>query len=250
MNSLTEHKVALVTGAAQRIGKCIATELHHSGFNILLHYRSSANAALALVEQLNQLRPHSAHCLQANLSLQQDITQLAADSVNHWGRLDALVNNASAFYPTDINHCDETDWNELIDSNLKGAFFLSQALIPALKKNRGSITNLIDIHAEAPLENHSIYCIAKAGAAMMCKSLARELGPEIRVNGVAPGAILWPENAAEIDQQVKQDILKQIPLAKTGEPEDIAKTVKFLVCNAPYISGQIIAVDGGRSVSR
>jgi pteridine reductase len=246
----SNNKVALVTGAAHRIGERIAKELHDSGYRIVIHYRNSAAAAQQLVDKLNQQRADSAHCLQANLADLQAIKTLASAAVNRWGRLDALVNNASSFYPTDIQTSTEDQWEELMSANVKGAFFLSQALIPELEKNRGCIVNLIDIHADAPLKNHSIYCIAKAGAAMMTKSLANDLGPNIRVNGISPGAILWPENEAELTVEAKASILKRVPLEKVGDPGDIARTAKFLICDAPYITGQIIAVDGGRSLNR
>jgi pteridine reductase len=246
----SNNKVALVTGAAHRIGERIAQELHDSGYRIVIHYRNSAAAAQQLVDKLNQQRADSAHCLQANLADLQAIKTLASAAVNRWGRLDALVNNASSFYPTDIQTSTEDQWEELMSANVKGAFFLSQALIPELEKNRGCIVNLIDIHADAPLKNHSIYCIAKAGAAMMTKSLANDLGPNIRVNGISPGAILWPENEAELTVEAKASILKRVPLEKVGDPGDIARTAKFLICDAPYITGQIIAVDGGRSLNR
>jgi pteridine reductase len=246
----SQHKVALVTGAAQRIGASIARELHRADFNIIIHYRHSAAPALAVADELNRLRENSAHCLQADLADHSAITDLATAAQQQWGRLDALVNNASSFYPTDFHSATTAQWQDLIDGNLKGAFFLTQALSRALQKHKGCIINLIDIHADTPLKNHSIYCIAKAGAAMMTKSLARELGPDVRVNGIAPGAILWPENEAALSAQQQQAILEQVPLKKAGEPGDIARTAKFLICDAPYINGQIIAVDGGRSVSR
>jgi pteridine reductase len=246
----SNNKVALVTGAAHRIGERIAKELHGSGYRIVIHYRNSAGAAEQLVDTLNEQRADSAQCLQANLADLQSIKSLAEKTVNRWGRLDALVNNASSFYPTDIQTSTEEQWEDLMSGNVKGAFFLSQALIPELEKTRGCIVNLIDIHAEAPLKNHSIYCIAKAGAAMMTKSLANDLGPHIRVNGISPGAILWPENEAQLTVEAKAEILKRVPLEKIGDPGDIARTAKFLICDAPYITGQIIAVDGGRSLNR
>ena len=246
----SNNKVALVTGAAHRIGERIAKELHGSGYRIVIHYRNSAAAAEQLVDTLNEQRADSAQCLQANLADLQSIKSLAAQTVNRWGRLDALVNNASSFYPTDIQTSTEEQWEDLMSGNVKGAFFLSQALIPDLEKTRGCIINLIDIHAESPLKNHSIYCIAKAGAAMMTKSLANDLGPNIRVNGISPGAIIWPENEAELTVEAKAAILKRVPLEKIGDPGDIARTAKFLICDAPYITGQIIAVDGGRSLNR
>jgi pteridine reductase len=248
--TVSNNKVALVTGAAHRIGERIAKELHDNGFRIVIHYRNSALAAQQLADTLNEQRADSAQSLQANLADLQSIKSLAAEAVNRWGRLDALVNNASSFYPTDIQTSTEDQWEDLMSGNVKGAFFLSQALIPELEKTRGCIVNLIDIHADAPLKNHSIYCIAKAGAAMMTKSLANDLGPNIRVNGISPGAILWPENEAELSVEAKSLILKRVPLEKIGDPGDIARTAKFLICDAPYITGQIIAVDGGRSLNR
>jgi pteridine reductase len=246
----SNNKVVLITGAAHRIGERIAKELHDNGFRIVIHYRNSALAAQQLADTLNEQRADSAQSLQANLADLQSIKSLAAEAVNRWGRLDALVNNASSFYPTDIQTSTEDQWEDLMSGNVKGAFFLSQALIPELEKTRGCIVNLIDIHADAPLKNHSIYCIAKAGAAMMTKSLANDLGPNIRVNGISPGAILWPENEAELTVEAKAAILKRVPLEKIGDPGDIARTAKFLICDAPYITGQIIAVDGGRSLNR
>jgi pteridine reductase len=247
MNSNIENRVVLITGAAQRIGAETARLLHSKGFNIIIHYRSSGAAADALCQQLNHQRKNSAACLQADLCSTKAVKELAVTAERVWGRIDALINNASSFYPTAVAEATEDDWQALIDSNLKGPYFLTQALVDSLRKQQGCVINIVDIHSEKPLRDHSIYSIAKAGVAMMTKSLAKELAPDIRVNGVSPGAILWPQQ--EMPAQQKNAILNKIPLARTGEPNDIARTIAFLIEQAPYISGQIIAVDGGRSLN-
>lgn len=246
----TENPVALVTGAAQRIGAEIARQLHNVGYDLALHYNSSAIQAEALTAELNQLRANSARCFQGDLSQTGEPENLAQQVLDHYGKLSTLVNNASSFYPTKVGEASEKDWNDLIGSNLKGTFFLTEALINPLESENGSVVNIIDIHGERPLKNYSIYGIAKAGLAMMTKSLARDLAPEVRVNGISPGAILWPDqDEGEFDKDIKQSILSRIPMKRPGEPADIAKTVVFLIKDAPYITGQIIAVDGGRSLS-
>ncbi len=241
--------VALITGAARRIGASIARALHAAGHRVIIHYRQSATEAQALCTELNRLRADSALALTADLSQLDDIQRLASQAAEHWQRLDLLINNASSFYPTPVDSATEEQWDDLIGSNLKAPFFLAQALAPSLKQSRGCIINMADIHAERPLKNHSLYCLAKAGNVMLTKSLAKELAPDIRVNGIAPGAIMWPEQESELSQTGKQEILQRIPLSRSGEAEDIAKTVLFLAQQAPYISGQILAVDGGRSLS-
>lgn len=245
MNS--EQKVALVTGAAHRIGAEISRTLHHRGYNVLLHYRESRQPAAVLAEELNRARPDSANCLQADLTDHAQVLKLAQSTLDCYGRLDVLVNNASTFYPTPANQATLEDWHILIDSNVKGPFFLTQALTPELTHRRGTIVNIVDIHSERPMRDHTIYSIAKAGVAMMTKTLAKELAPEVRVNGVSPGAILWPDEG--LAEHHKTSILSKVPLERIGEAGDIARTVAFLVDDAPYISGQIIAVDGGRSLS-
>lgn len=247
-------KVALVTGAAKRIGAVIARELHASGFNLVIHYYHSAPQAKALIDELNSIRENSAAGVQANLADHSQVTLLADKSLGIWQRMDVVVNNASSFYPTPIDQATEADWENLMSSNLKSPFFLAQALAPALKKNYGCIINIADIYAQRPLKNHSIYSIAKAGNIMLTKSLAQELAPEIRVNGIAPGAILWPESSEKSGEEKltethKEKILNQIPLQATGTAEDIAKAILFLTKDAPYITGQILAVDGGRSLT-
>lgn len=243
-----DGKVALVTGAAQRIGAEIVRLLHHAGMDILLHYRSSRESAERLQLELTARRPDSVCLVQADLLDMGALDGLINQAEAWRGRLDLLVNNASSFYATPLATADEADWEDLMGTNLKAPFFLSKAAAPLLRANQGSIVNLLDIHAERPLAKHPIYSVAKAGNAMLIKSLARELGPEIRVNGVAPGAILWPNE--EMPEATKSEIIARTALKRAGTPGDIARTVLFLAQNADYISGQIIAVDGGRSVQQ
>ncbi len=239
-------KTVLLTGAAHRLGAATARTLHAAGMNLCLHYRHSAAAAQTLGEELNAIRASSVVLLQADLLDTPQLTRLAQQAYAAWGRLDALINNASTFYPTPMGSVTETHWNDLIGSNLKAPFFLSQAAAPLLADSGGCIINLVDIHADRPLKKHPVYCMAKAGLVMMTKSLARELGPQVRVTGVAPGAILWPEHG--LDEHTKQEILDRTALKRHGDPQDIADTILFLIRDAGYISGQIITVDGGRSV--
>ncbi len=239
-------QVALVTGAARRIGAAISRRLHHHGANVAIHYRDSSDEANALCDELNAARPDSAMSLRADLSDTSAFPELI-DSVTEWhGQLDILINNASSFYPTELGHVSEADWDNLIGTNLKAPLFLAQAALVPLRSSRGVIVNIVDIHAQRPLRNHAVYGAAKAGLAMLTRSLAKDLGPEIRVNGVSPGAILWPET--ELSDAAKKSILGQIPLGRTGEPDDIAGCVLYLVRDATYVTGQIIAVDGGRSI--
>ncbi|WP_237068572.1 pteridine reductase [Microbulbifer guangxiensis] len=238
---------ALITGAAARLGRAIARELHRD-HRIIIHYRRSATAAQRLVQELNEQRPESAAALQSDLDSASGCERLAQHACDLWGGIDVLVNNASSFYPTPVGSADERDWDQLVGSNLKAPFFLSQALAPTLTERSGSIINMIDIHAERPMPQHTIYCAAKAGLVMLTKSLALELAPKVRVNGVAPGAILWPEQE-EVDEEAKARTLSRIPLGRTGSEADIARTVRFLVAEPSYISGQVIAVDGGRSLN-
>ena len=239
-------KVALITGAAHRIGATTAKLLHQNGLNIVLHYRGSREKAQALQKELNDKRENSVILIQADLHITNGLPALIEESVKAWGRLDVLINNASSFYPTKIGKATEDQWDDLIGSNLKAPFFLSQAAAPHLKKSNGCIINIVDIHAERPLKTYPIYSMAKAGLVMMTKSLACELGPEIRVNAVAPGAILWPEN---LDEVAKQRIVSRTFLKRQGEPNDISKTILYLIKDADYVTGQVIAVDGGRSLN-
>jgi pteridine reductase len=245
----TRTPVALVTGAAQRLGAEICRSLHARGYRIIIHYRHSVEPAEGLRDELNAQRPDSAVIFSANMNSLPDVRALADAALLQWQRVDVLVNNASGFYPTAIESATESDWDELFSSNLKGPFFLSQALAPALRKTNGCIVNLVDIYAQKPLRGFPVYSMAKAGVSMMTQSLALELAPEVRVNGVSPGAILWPEHETEYSKQERQNINDRVPLQRQGEASDIAQTVVFLVADAPYISGQIIAVDGGRSVA-
>ncbi|SHF70238.1 pteridine reductase [Microbulbifer donghaiensis] len=238
---------ALITGAAARLGRAIARELHRD-HRVIIHYRSSAAAAQQLVDELNAIRPGSAVALHSDLVSAADCARLAEQAAQQWGGVDVLVNNASAFFPTPVGSATEEHWDQLIGSNLKAPFFLSQALAQSLAQGSGCIVNMADIHAERPMPRHPIYCAAKAGLVMLTKSLALELAPQVRVNAVAPGAILWPEQQT-VDDTSKAKVLERIPLARTGGAEDIARTVRFLVSDAPYISGQVIAVDGGRNLN-
>ena len=239
-------KVVLVTGAARRIGAAIVTRLHAEGARIAIHYRGSAAEAEALAAGLNASRADSAATFQADL-LDVQALPLLVDSVVAWGgRLDALVNNASTFYPTPVGEITEDHWQDLVGSNFKVPLFLSQAAAPHLRKARGGIVNIVDIHGQRPLRDHPVYGPAKAALAMLTKSLAKDLAPDVRVNGVSPGAIMWPETG--LSDNAQQAILEQVPLARAGKPEDIAGCVLYLLRDAPYVTGQIIAVDGGRSI--
>lgn len=244
----SQNQVALVTGAARRIGADIARCLHSVGMNIVLHFNNSAVHANELYQELEALRPNSVLLLQANLLNTKAIPQLI-NKIQSWHqRLDLLVNNASNYYSTPIDEVNESNWDDLIGTNLKAPFFLARHAAPLLKATRGAIINLVDIHAERPLKNYPIYSIAKAGNAMMVKALARELAPEVRVNGIAPGVILWSE--AETKEHTQTNILKRIPLQRPGTTTDIARTVLFLYRDADYITGQIITVDGGRTAQQ
>jgi len=237
---------ALVTGAAKRIGRSIATGLHDQGVNVAIHYRSSSEEARQLCDDLNSKRESSAQCFQANLANVEEVSSLVEKVLAWSSRLDILVNNASTFYPTGLGQITEDDWVDLMGSNLKGPLFLSQAAAPHLRSSNGTIINIVDIHARRPLRDHIVYGTAKAGLTMLTKSLAKELAPAVRVNGIAPGAITWPEEG--MSDSVKETIIGQIPLGRTGSPEDIVNAVIFLAGDATYSSGQIIAIDGGRSL--
>ena len=242
-----EGRWALVTGAAKRIGAVIARTLHGAGANVAIHYFSSAGDADELAAHLNAARAGSAFTVGADIRSVAALSQMAARVLEHTGgRLDVLVNNASTFYPTRLGTITEEQWHDLIDSNLKAPLFLSQALLPALRVARGVIVNIVDVHSQRPLRDHPVYGAAKAGVAMLTRSLAKDLGPDIRVNGVSPGAILWPDSG--MSETLRAAIIKQTALKRSGEPEDVAAAVLFLVRDAPYVTGQIIAVDGGRSV--
>ena len=239
-------KVALITGAARRIGAEIATVLHDAGMNVILHYNVSEQNALQLCETLNEKRVHSAIALRADFELAQSETALLQKSMQEWNRLDVLINNASRFYRTHFSKVTEYAWNDLINSNLKAPFFLLLFAAPFLSENQGSIINITDIHAERPMRDYSVYCLSKAGLIMLTKVLAKELGPTVRVNAVSPGAILWPEGENELSPVDKKKIIDHTMLLRAGSPTDIAKTILFLVRDGEYITGQVISVDGGR----
>ncbi len=246
-NDNSKTKVALITGGARRIGAAISRELHRYGCKILIHYHRSQDDAERLTTELNSIRANSCHIIKADLCDHRSLEQLVSSATQHWNRLDFLVNNASAFYPTPLGDITEQQWQDLFATNVKAPLFLAQAAIEPLQKSHGCIINILDIYAARPLLQHSVYSASKSALTSVTQSLARELAPAIRVNGVAPGAILWPEQ--EVSEGAKQSILKRIPLQRTGEADDIAKTARFLALEAPYITGQIISVDGGRSLN-
>jgi pteridine reductase len=247
MNPSLQDKAVLITGAARRVGAEIARVLHAEGVNLALHYRSAAAEAQALVAEFNAARPGSALAFQADLLETDHLPRLVEDVASHFGRLDALVNNASSFFATPIGSIGEREWDDLLGTNLKAPLFLAQAAATHLAVARGAIVNITDIHAERPLKNHALYCAAKAGLAGLTRALALELAPHVRVNGIAPGPILWPENGA-FDAAAQANVISRTLLKRCGDPADIARTVRFLLADAPYVTGQILAVDGGRSV--
>mgnify|MGYP001814608325 CR=1 FL=1 len=244
-NSLAD-KVVLVTGAARRIGAAIVTRLHANGARVAIHYRGSADEANELAATLNAQRKNSAATFQADLLKAADIPGLISGVVEWGGRLDGLVNNASTFYPTPVGTITETEWNDLVGSNFKGPLFVSQEAAPHLQETGGTIVNIVDIHAQRPLRNHAVYGPAKAALAMLTRALAKDLAPDVRVNGVSPGAILWPEDGTS--EAMQKTILRQVPLERAGNPDDVAGCVLYLMRDAAYVTGQIIAVDGGRSI--
>jgi pteridine reductase len=243
---MTNNRVVLITGAAHRLGATTARMLHESGMNIVLHYRNSRQPAEQLQRELLARRPASVELLHADLLHTNRLPILAEQAEEIWGRLDVLINNASAFYSTSMETVTEAQWDELLGANLKAPFFLSRAAARYLREREGSIINIADIHAERPLRGFPVYSISKAGLVMMTRSLAAELGPEIRVNAVAPGAILWPEH---LDDAGKEKIISRTFLKRKGEPEDIAKAILYLIRDAVYMTGQVLAVDGGRSLN-
>ena len=239
-------KVALVTGAAHRVGAAIARALHAAGASVTLHYRSSAEEAGALARELNDIRPGSVSLTQCDLLDGAALKKLAHTATTVFGGLDILVNNASSFYPTPLGDIDEDDWNDLIGTNLKAPLFLAQAAAAALRERSGLIVNLADIHGMRPLRQHTVYCVAKAGLIMLTKSLARELGPQVRVNAIAPGPVMWPKDGA--DAALQQEIIARTALKRIGSAEDVARAVLFFAAEAPFVTGQILAIDGGRSI--
>jgi len=241
------NKVALITGGAKRIGAETANYLHSKGINIVITYSKSSAAANNLKKELNSRRNDSCHIYKAKFDSNINYKKITTDIIKIFGRLDYLINNASKFYPTKINEVTDKVWLDTIDTNIKTPLFLSKHFYNELKKRRGAIVNIIDIHVEPPLKDHIIYNISKAGLLALTRTLAKDLAPQIRVNGVSPGAIMWPEN--ESSNKKKLDILSKIPMKSTGEPADIAKTIYFLLEQSPYITGQNINVDGGRRLN-
>ena len=239
-------RCVLITGGAKRLGAAIGRRLHAAGANVVVHYHQSRPAADALVAEFEALRAGSALAVRADLHDVAHLPDLAQAALARFGRLDVLVNNASTFYPTPVGSITLQQFDDLIGTNLRAPLFLSQAATPALRESRGLIINMVDIHGRRPLKAHPVYSSAKAGLIMLTKSLARELGPEIRVNGIAPGPVLWPER--DLDAALKEEIVARTALKRSGSPDDIASAALFFATEAPYVTGQVIAVDGGRSL--
>ena len=240
-------KSVLITGGARRVGAAIGRTLHGAGANLVVHYRKSANEVAQLADELNGARAGSVVTFQADLLDLPKLPALVEFAVRSFGALDVLVNNASTFYPTKIGEITSAAWDDLLGTNLKAPLFLSQAAAPALKNSSGLILNIVDIHALRPLRNYTVYCAAKAGLHMLTRSLAKELGPEVRVNGISPGPVLWPESDG--DSATRAKIIQRTILQKMGTPDDIARTALFFATQASFITGQILPVDGGRSVA-
>ena len=249
-NQSHDTRVCFLTGASKRLGECTAKKFHVEGFNVIIHYNRSKSEADALVAQLNTCRTGSAFCLQADLTDHEQAQSLARLALDCYQRVDVLVNNASAFYPTPLAECNHKIWDDLFDSNLRAGFFLAQLLAPELEQRAGSVVNMTDTHADNPLKGFPIYSMAKAGVKAMTKSLAKELAPRVRVNGVSPGAILWPPSLEDESDpavlEAREKMLEKIPLRALGEPQNIADTVFFLANDACYVTGQTVRVDGGR----
>ena len=239
----------LITGGAKRVGAAICRELHACGANLMIHYKTSTIEARALQAELNLQRPNSAAIIQGDLLNIAVLPSLVQETIKHFGKLDVLINNASSYYATEIGKIDEENWADLMGSNLKAPMFLAQAAATELRKNHGCIVNITDMHIERPKKGYVVYSVAKAGLVTLTKSLAHELSPEVRVNAVAPGPVQWPENNPQFDEVYRQRVINQTLLKKIGEPQDIAKAVKFLVADAPFITGHVLAVDGGRSLN-
>ena len=243
-----QGKVVLITGGAKRVGAATCRRLHAAGASLMLHYRESAGEARLLQAELNNARKDSVALIQADLLDLGKLQSLVDQTLQSFGRLDALVNNASSFFQTPVGEITPAQWEDLIGTNLRAPMFLAQAAAPALKKAQGAIVNLSDIHAERPLKNYVVYSIAKSGLAGLTRSLARELAPEVRVNAVAPGPILWPDDES-FDELSRQRIISHTPLKREGTPDDIARSVHFLLADANYITGETINVDGGRNMA-
>jgi len=241
--------VAVVTGGARRIGRAIAVHLHRRGFDIALHYHHSRDCAEALADELCDVRSESCALFQADLRDCAQVGALAEAVRARYPSVELLVNNAAGFAPTPIATCTPDEFDGMLNANLRGPYFLIQGLLPALQSGRASVVNLLDVHVERPLRDYNAYGAAKAGLASLTRSLAVELAPAIRVNGIAPGAILWPEEAGSYDASMREHTLARTPLQRLGDPEDLAAAVAFLACDAPFVTGQVIVVDGGRSLA-
>ena len=248
-NKSLKDKVVLITGGAKRVGAAICRELHAHGASLMIHYNKSQTEARALQAELNLQRANSVAIIQGDLLNIAIMSNLVAETVNQFGKLDVLINNASTYYSTEIGKITEENWHDLVGSNLKAPMFLAQSAAPELRKNHGCIVNITDMHIERPKKGYVVYSVAKAGLVTLTKSLAHELSPEVRVNAVAPGPVQWPENNPQFDEVYRQRVISQTLLKKIGEPQDIAKAVKFLVADAPFITGHVLAVDGGRSLN-
>ncbi len=248
-NSVLHHQVVLITGGAKRVGAAICRELHANGAQLMIHYKTSINEARALQAELNLQRANSVAIIQGDLLNIAVLPSLVHETINQFGRLDVLINNASTYYPTEIGKIDEESWHDLVGSNLKAPMFLAQAAAGELRKNHGCIVNITDMHIERPKKGYVVYSVAKAGLVTLTKSLAHELSPEVRVNAVAPGPVQWPESNPQFDEVYRQRVISQTLLKTIGTPQDIAKAVKFLVADAPFITGHVLAVDGGRSLN-
>jgi pteridine reductase len=244
-----QGKTVLVTGGAKRVGAAIVRRLHAAGANVAIHCHASLNDALALRGELNGIRPDSACTAQADLLDTASLAGVVEETIRQFGHLHALINNASSFYPTPLDKMNEQQWNDLLGTNLKAPLFLAQAAAAELRRCHGCIVNIVDIHADFPMHGHLLYNIAKSGLAGLTRALAQELAPQIRVNGIAPGINLWPESAAWQDEEQRRKLVAHTLLKREGEPDDIARTAQFLIADAPYITGQILAVDGGRSIN-
>jgi pteridine reductase len=243
-----QGKIVLITGGAKRVGAAICRRLHTAGASLMLHYRRSAGEARLLQAELNHLRADSVALIQADLLDLNKLPAIIDRTLQTFGRLDALVNNASSFFPTPVGDITAQSWDDLIGTNLRAPLFLAQAAAPALRKSQGAIVNIADIHAERPLKNFVVYSVAKAGLVAVTRSLARELAPEVRVNAIAPGPILWPDDSS-FDELSRQRIVSHTPLKREGDPDDIAKAVYYLIAEATYVTGDTISVDGGRHIA-
>ncbi len=248
-NNALNNKTVLITGGAKRVGAAICRELHAHGANLMIHYNTSTKDARALQAELNLQRANSVAIIQGDLLNIAIMVNLVAETLNQFGKLDVLINNASSYYSTEIGHITEENWHDLVGSNLKAPMFLAQAAASELRKNHGCIVNITDMHIERPKKGYVVYSVAKAGLVTLTKSLAHELSPEVRVNAVAPGPVQWPENNPQFDEVYRQRVINQTLLKRVGEGADIAKAVKFLVADAPFITGHVLAVDGGRSLN-